>query len=313
MLRKIGYGAALLLVLAGCTINPTPPDRYALVYGVSEYGIYNDLPNTKNDATEVANALQSKGYNVYLRITDDIGSTDATKSQFLDDFQNIIPTMGKNDILLIYFSGHGGQISPGFDSDEDQFADAYDEAIYFSDGSTDSMLTDNELRTLLSQSDVIKKVVIIDACNSGGFIGQEYDYDALNPEYSSTNETNTGIISNTLQAFFNPKTGDIPPSSAIVLSAAGEQEVSWESGTYGHGIFTYALLNAFTDSDNNRDGYIDTGELYYYACEFIDVFWNYYSESIIASFPSDPPTNEEVEYMPHISGGPVDYILFEAD
>jgi len=303
MLRKIGCGAALLLVLAGCTINPTPPDRYALVYGVSDYVYQNDLINTKNDATEVANALISKGYNVYLRITDDVGNNDATKVQFMDDFQNIVPTIREDDILLVYFSGHGGQIVQGADSDEDQFADEYDEAILFSNGiDTDSPLTDNELHTLLSQSGVIKKVVIIDACNSGGFIGQEYDYDALNPAYSSSDEYNTGIISNTLRAFFSPKTGDIPPSSAIVISAAGEQEVSWESGAYGHGIFTYALLNAFTDSDNNRDGYIDTGELYYYACEFIEVFWN-----------SIAPGDEEFQYMPHISGGPVDYILFEAD
>lgn len=312
MLRITGYGAVLLLLLAGCTINPTPPDRYALVYGVSDYnGTGNDLTYTYDDAVDMAAALEDKGFTVYQRISG--GATPPTKGNLELDFTTIVPTIKKNDILLIYFSGHGGQITGSVDENEDQFADEEAEFLYFSDGTTDSTLTDNELHTLLSQSDVIKKVIIIDACNSGGFIGQEYDYDALNPEYSSTNETNSGIISNTLQAFFSPKTGDISPSSAIVISAAGEQEVSWESGWYGHGVFTYALLNAFTDSDNNRDGYIDTGELYYYACEFIEVLWNYYSESIIASFASDPPTKEEVEYMPHISGGPVDYILFEAD
>ncbi len=306
MLLKTVFGAALLLVLAGCTINPTPPDRYALVYGVSDYAPvgadpeYNDLNYTDDDAVDIAAALEDKGFTVYRRISG--GATTPTKSQLETDFNAIVPNIKKNDVLLVYFSGHGGQITGSVDQNEDQFADEEAEFLYLSDGTNDSFLTDNELHTLLSQSDVIKKVVIIDACNSGGFIGQEYDYDALNSEYSSTDETNSGIISNTLQAFFSPKTGDIPPSSAIVLSAAGEQEVSWESGTYGHGVFTYALLNAFTDSDNNRDGYIDTGELYYYACEFIEVFWN-----------SIAPGDEEFQYMPHISGGPVDYILFEAD
>ena len=301
MLRKIGCGAALLLVLAGCTINPTPPDRYALVYGVSDYaGIANDLNYTDDDAVAVAQVLEDKGYTVYRRISG--GAPPPTKSRLETDFNTIVPNIKKNDVLLVYFSGHGGQLTGSVDQNEDQFADEEAEFLYLSDGTNDSFLTDNELHTLLSQSGVIKKVVIIDACNSGGFIGQEYDYDALNPAYSSSDEYNTGIISNTLRAFFSPKTGDIPPSSAIVISAAGEQEVSWESGAYGHGIFTYALLNAFTDSDNNRDGYIDTGELYYYACEFIEVFWN-----------SIAPGDEEFQYMPHISGGPVDYILFEAD
>jgi len=301
MLRKIGCGAALLLVLAGCTINPTPPDRYALVYGVSDYaGIANDLNYTDDDAVAVAQVLEDKGYTVYRRISG--GAPPPTKSRLETDFNTIVPNIKKNDVLLVYFSGHGGQLTGSVDQNEDQFADEEAEFLYLSDGTNDSFLTDNELHTLLSQSGVIKKVVIIDACNSGGFIGQEYDYDALNPAYSSSDEYNTGIINNTLRAFFSPKTGDIPPSSAIVISAAGEQEVSWESGAYEHGIFTYALLNAFTDSDNNRDGYIDTGELYYYACEFIEVFWN-----------SIAPGDEEFQYMPHISGGPVDYILFEAD
>ncbi|MGC9312557.1 MAG: caspase family protein [Sediminispirochaetaceae bacterium] len=309
MLRITGYGAAILLLLTACTINPTPPDRYALVYGVSDYAPvgpdpeYNDLNYTDDDALDMSQALEDKGYTVYRRITDGTGTyPDATAAQLEDDFLNIVPSMSKDDIFLIYFSGHGGQITGSVDENEDQFADDKAEFLYFSDGTNDSTLTDNELHILLSQSDVIKKVVIIDACNSGGFIGQEYDYDALNPEYSSTDETSSGVISNTLKAFFIPKTGDIPPSSAIVISAAGEQEVSWESGAYEHGVFTYALLNAFTDSDNNRDGYIDTGELYYYACEFIEVFWN-----------SIAPGDEEFQYMPRISGGPVDYILFEAD
>ncbi|MDY7027002.1 MAG: caspase family protein [Spirochaetota bacterium] len=304
MLRITVYGAALLLLLTACTINPTPPDRYALVYGVSEYVTQDDLTYTKNDATEVANELISKGYNVYLRITDDLGNNNATKVQFIDDFQNIVPTISKDDILLVYFSGHGGQIVQGADSDEDQFADGYDEAILFSNGiDTDSLLTDNELYTMLSQSDVVKKVVIIDACNSGGFIGQEYDYDALNPDYTTEDKTSDGIISSTLKAFFSPKSGDIPPSTAIVISAAGEQESSLEApdgySPY-HGYFTFALLKALSYADYNRDGYIDTGEIYKYTFDYMYLF-NIYDFS------------SSLEYMPHISGGPVDYILFEAD
>ena len=291
----------IVLLLLGCGIEPSPPDRYALVYGVSNYsGTLNDLTYTDDDAADIASSLAGKGFNVYLRLTDGI-DTDATKTQLVDDFAVIVPALKRDDILLLYFSGHGGQLI-GSDLNEDQFADENAEFIVFSDGTTNSYLLDNELYALLAQSDVVKKVVIIDACNSGGFIGQEYDFDALNPAYSSADKTRSSILSSSLQAFFSPDTGDISPSDAILITAAGEQEVSWEAGAYGHGVFTYALLNAFTDADYNRDGYIGTGEIYHYACEFIEAFWN-----------SVAPEDEEFQFMPHISGGPVDYILFEAD
>jgi len=298
-----GIVAALfisILLLAGCKIDRDPPDRYALVYGVSDYnGTENDLKYTDDDAEAVAQILEEKGFTVYLRVSGEIPAP--TKTQFENDFADIIPNIKRDDILLVYFSGHGGPVTGANDSEEDQFANDYAEAIVFSNGGVlEDYLTDNEFYILLSQCKATKKVVIIDACNSGGFIGQENDYDALNPDYTSDDETGSGVISSSLQAFFHPDTADIPPSEAIVITAAGEEEGSYESDSYGHGIFSYALLRAFDKGDNNGDGYIDTGEIYNYTRDFIDLFWN----SIYTS---------SYQYIPHISGGPVDYVLCEAD
>jgi len=299
--------SALLLLQSGCQLNPEPPELYALVYGISDYST-NPLTYTDDDARSIAQKLNEKGYTVHLRLNNGVGSYPyaasfeaATKTQLYTDFSLIVPQIDEDDILLIYFSGHGGQYS-GTDPDEDQFADSSGEALLFYPGTAGSDLSDNDFYRLLSGSDIVKKVVIIDACNSGGFIGREYDFDALHPAYSDEDDQLDGIMSSSLDAFFSSGSADIRPSNAIVLSAAGEREVSWETGSYGHGVFTYALLNAFENADYNGDDFIDTGEVYKYACDFIDTYWN-----------NAVPDDEEFQFMPHISGGAVDYLLFEAD
>ncbi|MDZ7793770.1 MAG: caspase family protein [Spirochaetia bacterium] len=324
MLRRLTYSALLLstviLILAAtaCKLNPTPPDRYALVYGVGTYEQvgFGNLGSTIDDAESVAQVLENKGYTVHLRLDDGADSDNkaATIEQFKLDIQNIASGLGKNDVLIIYFSGHGGQGGNylPYSGDEDQFSEPEDEFIVFyptsGDAYSDYIFSDTDFYSELKKLPAKKKVVLLDSCNSGGFIGQEYSFDRLSPEYVDTDEYRDNIISSTLNAFFNPKTGDIPPTDAIVITAAGETEVSWEA--FGHGFLTHGFLNAVKYGDYDNNDYIDTGELYRYTKYFIEKQWN--------NLWSDPEIYSEDfryerQFMPHISGGPVDYILFKAD
>src|SRR6056297_3383844 len=86
---------SVLLLLFSCKVNPTPPDRYALVYGVSDYDetiSYNgyyfpSLDYTDDDAVAMASLLEQKGYEVRLRLNNgDIpDSLAATKDQLVED------------------------------------------------------------------------------------------------------------------------------------------------------------------------------------------------------------------------------------
>ena len=82
-----------------------------------------------------------------------------------------------------------------------------------------------------------------------------------------------------------------------MLAAAGEQEFSWESLSFQHGVFTYFLLESATSGDRNSDGFVTVSEAYDYVRRSIDDRWN------ATSFYDE-------RFAPHLSGGPVDYVLF---
>jgi hypothetical protein len=132
-----------------------------------------------------------------------------------------------------------------------------------------------------------------------------YDVDTTAPQYYDGNENRDGSLGLILNAFFSPTSGDIPPEEAIVITAAGERELSLEElSYYKHGIFTYYLLET-EHQDINSDGVITTSEAYGYVRYMIQNEWNArwtYSDNKI-----------DYQYYPRISGGPVDYVLFKAD
>jgi len=325
-LRRPGITAFLLLtalffilISTSCKISPKPPDRYALVYGVSEYdssiyynGYYfSSLEYTDNDAVDIAAALREKDYSVRLRINNSTEPADAmaTRQQFESDLNYYSQNLSKKDILLIYFSGHGAQSYPAnwnISNDEDKFSDVYDEYLVFYQENANyknHTISDTYLYSLIKKLPNRKVVLIIDVCHSGGFIGQYSDFDAISPDYENDDKQRNDIFSSSIDAFFNPSQADITPDAAIVLTASGEREFSAEPRknkdtlNVKNGFFTESILHAFTHADMNKDGYIDTLELYNGARDYFVYLSNSYY----------------LDYMPHISGGPVDFILFEAD
>ncbi|MFW6360563.1 MAG: caspase family protein [Spirochaetota bacterium] len=330
--------AAIIFSTAACKINPSPPDRYALVYGVSIYDDSNpendgsgpNLVWTDNDAVDIAIMLNKKGYDVRLRVNDGtstlLDSSEASLFNLaeanLTTFENDMAyyqnsnNIGKDDIFLFYFSGHGTN-SDEFDASEieqeDMFSNSADEFLVLPDYDNEGdeppyydFITDNYLGKSLNSISAIKKVVILDSCFSGGFIGQTYDVDRIEDDYSSTAKYKDHILSLALSAFFNNSNNDITPQNAIVLTASGESENSLEppasDTTFKNGFFTEGLLYASDLGDYNNDGYISALEMYRYSNAYL---MNLFSSSVYGV--------SLYEYSPHISGGPVDYVLFEAD
>jgi hypothetical protein len=329
--------AVTAVLLTGCEFAPEKPGKkYALVYGVSIYdkgqaeGYYPNLTYTDDDAIAVAKLFHKKGYTVFLRTNDgsapptdlssDIDYGAATKSQLNDDFEKL--DLQKNDLLLFYFSGHGvaGYTSEIESRAENSMSSAEDEYIIFGPDGTvvfrtpEDYLKDDELYSHMSKVDSTRKIVCIDACNSGGFIGSTNDIDITSPEYWDGNPTRNDGMELIFNSFFDPfDDADIPPTEAVVLTAAGEQEVSWESGSdadNGHGFLTYGMLNAPKYGDHDRDGYITTKEAYSVTKDFVEENWN----SKWETWRDSISVNQwEFQFMPRISGGPGDFVLFEAD
>ncbi|MCX7788183.1 MAG: caspase family protein [Spirochaetes bacterium] len=299
-LRSFLSITALLLSLPflSCSIDPDPGERYAIVYGVAKYvEPANALTYSADDALAVGELLHTRGYplsNLFVR-TD----TEATKTNLLSDIEAIATKAKPDSLFLFYFSGHGVQWLHN-DGSYHEYIFLYDPVSTLSNGG----IEDSELMQLIHRIPSKRKVVLLDSCNSGGFIGEFPGVDALPPDYQGNKIDYLKAARKAfVQYFANVEEGDIPYTEAIVIAAGGSQELTFEadydsSGVpIAHGLFTYYLLQTPRSADRNHDGWITTLEAYHYIRDQIEKNWNRYLDS-------------EYIFLPRISGGPLDLVLF---
>jgi hypothetical protein len=291
--------ASGLALLASCNFD-MDYDKHAIVYGISDYpGNDNDLTVADADAQAMNDLLVEQDFQVILRKND-----QAILANLADDLVN--PTSGDffdvssaatlDDLFVFYFSGHGGQTAAGAGGGTEDTPATDNEEEYIA--LHDVGLTDDQLAGLLRTVPCARKVVILDACFSGGFISNSLEADAIPPEYFQGPSGIFGTLGSAiyLYANFQDYGSDIPPGEALVIAATGEQDVAYE--TDDNGVMTGYLLESATEADRNFDGYITVSESYFYIYRNINKRFNMlYGTSGFAFFP-------------HVSGGPVDYILF---
>lgn len=318
-----------------CSQTVDLPKSYAMVYGISKYidsyseGQYPNLTYCDDDAIAVSSMLEKKGFTVYLR-TD----SEASKNQFLADVSAVNSTIGPNDLFLFYYSGHGAQdsdIQPAAKGTEPPNRDKDNEWIFLygsiSVSGTSILLdelktfTDDTLKTAISNINTSRKVVILDSCNSGGFIGNTFEVDRIPQHFTGeidpldVNLIKEAFTLYTDYALNNSDSSDISPADALVLSAAGEKEFSYESSSIGHGLLTYYFLDTPEDADINKDGYVTVLESFAYIQAAININWNSYYLDIINNTDDASVIEYYKQYLfsPHVSGGPVDFVLFHSN
>jgi uncharacterized caspase-like protein len=258
MIKILTFLCAALLILAGCSLLGTGDGTafHALVIGINDYidTDINDLSWCVSDATGMRQVLLQRGWKdeeITLLLDD-----EATKDRILSEVQSIADACGTGDYILIYYSGHGTNIS---DASGDE-SDGSDEAIVPVDFNTDNistLLLDDELGSAVSRCRTEKGVFIFDSCNSGGFIASSLaEESGMRSRYIETSGTR-GTGSN----------GDLDIVNIPILAASAEDEDSFEYDNLQHGVFTYFLLDAVSGltADKNVDGYISIRELFHYA------------------------------------------------
>ncbi len=288
--------------LAGCRFS-VDYHRYAIVYGVADYSPAglgaNDLTYPSIDAQELAAQLEDQGFEVLPRLRLD---SAANRANLEADFQQVKLAASPDDLFLFYFSGHGGPVDDA-GNPLPQGVPAAAEVLYLDATTAPDPLTISQLASLLADIPARKRVVILDACNSGGFIGSHLEADRFEPDYMGNKDSLFGVLGKavSLYANFAGSGGLIPPSLSLVMAAAGSREFSFETDGYQNGIFTYYLLQAAQRGDRNRDGWVTVSEAYGYVRDAIEAEWN----------RRFPPGSIEI-FAPRVSGGPVDFVLFQA-
>lgn len=160
----------------------------------------------------------------------------------------------EEDIVTIYFAGHGSPESP--DLSNNLFLLTHD-TQYDNISTTGFPMWDIE--TALKRYIKAKKVIVIaDACHSGG-VGEAFDIARRANRSVKVNPISSGIQNLS-------QTGD----GVCVISASNDKQFSQESQKWGggHGVFTYFLLKGLQgDADYNKNSLVTLGELTSYLSE----------------------------------------------
>ena len=101
---RVLIGLTILSVAVGAAADAAAAERVALVIGNSAYQNAEELPNPRNDAAAVAEALTRTGFEVDLKTDlDQLGLQHA-----LRDFGLKAEAA---DVALVYYAGHGVQVA----------------------------------------------------------------------------------------------------------------------------------------------------------------------------------------------------------
>lgn len=151
--------ALIMLMLSGLAIAaPAPERRVALVIGNSSYRNAPVLPNTVNDARDMAAALRKVGFEVVDGIDLDKRGMDTVLTRFARLAQDA-------DSVMFYFAGHGFQFNgenylvPVEARIEDEVGVQYETTRL------------NDVVTALNFAKGVK-IMVLDACRNNPFVNQ---------------------------------------------------------------------------------------------------------------------------------------------
>lgn len=203
-----------------------------------------------------------------------------------DDISELAGLLHQDSSVLVYFSGHG--------------------SVEF-DGTTNIIPTDEipiDPSDLLSWLDALpcrNRILILDTCYSGGFVTDTGTLDTAPQNYGVYDDvtggyallTALGSYSELLAGAFQ----SYDPRTPMTVTAAGSEELSYETSSYGHGVFTYFFLEAASKGDLDGNGFVTLQEAYRYARAGVENQWN----SIYVG---------SADFLPRISGNARDIVIF---
>jgi hypothetical protein len=206
---------------------------WAVVVGVADYNHMPALRYTDDDAYRFLIFLKSPEGGA---LTDDqvqvLINEDATKQNIENAMRDVFAKAGPNDLVMLYFSGHGlkGSFLPiDFDG--------YNNKLYH-----------EEVNAIFDESQAKYKLCIADACHSGSLLTMK-----------------SGEVSNTLETYYKTL-AQATPGTALLMSSKSD-ETSLESSGLRQGVFSHFLIRGLKgEADANADKIVTIQELF----SFID-------------------------------------------
>ena len=224
---------------------------WAVIIGINDYPNVRKLKFAVNDAKVFYDHLVSHNYipaeNVTLLL-----DWEATLTKLRSTLgTHLKRKAGKDDMVIIYFAGHGSTekdvMSPDGDGLEKYLLpyDADPKDLYA------SALPMREISHIFNRVQSERLVFLADSCYSGASGGRTIGIAG----------TRSNISENFLDRVASGK-------GRVIITASGSNEVSAENEVLQHGVFTYYLIEGLQGkADIDKDGLITVDEVYRYVSE----------------------------------------------
>jgi uncharacterized caspase-like protein len=213
---------------------------------------------------------------MYSNITIDTLYGDNVSNSKIKSLKEDLFESDVDDHVIVFYSGHGL-----LDKEYNYYLGT---SNIDPQNPSESGIAYSTLEWLIDSIPARNKLLLLDACHSGEVDKELRNYtlqtDTVETEIELSMDYNNDVASVEPQ-----HKGNLPPTTsylglqqsfelmkdlfadidkstgAIVISAAGGLDAAFESNPWGHGAFTYCLLNAFTDGALIKDGKITISEL----------------------------------------------------
>jgi WD40 repeat protein len=248
--------------------------KYFIGIGVSNYQDSKmKLNYSVKDINDLASAFKENDANADITtLTDE----KATKENILALKEKLMKT-NVDDEVIISLSGHG-IVSKSLDF----YYGTFD--MDFKNPELKGLMYD-ELDQLLDGIPARKKLLLIDACNSG-------ELDKENTQITENNKLPDNVkgidiivtdvqqselgLQNSFELMQEMFVNLTRGNGAVVISAAGGKQFAYEGGQWNNGVFTYCILKGLKEkaADKNSDGQITVSELKDYVSTQVEILTN---------------------------------------
>lgn len=213
-----------------------PAKLFVLAIGINKYQKSSyDLNFAVPDATGFTEALNIAAKDLFAEVNITlIQDGNATKQNILKAVEKIKPLVKQGDVFVFYYAGHGA-MTIAAQGEQSVFNLVPNDVtnFYNTEMLKERGISTSELQKISKDINAQKQLFIIDACQSGGAVDALASRGALNEKEIATLARSTGTY---------------------FLTASGSDQLAGEFAALGHGVFTYAILQAFTGKADAQNG-----------------------------------------------------------
>jgi hypothetical protein len=247
------------------TTSPTPSPTstfsgkvHAIFVGIADYpGGGSDLDYPVDDVNGMkANLTSSAMWENADIVT--LTNSNATKSAIQNAIATVKSSAASNDLFFFYFSGHGSN-SSGTAS-----------IVVWGDDGDFGYISETELNSYVTGMPCAG-AYYFDSCHSGGFVGKSLTKVVNGNKMTAKVYTKAPGYDPKFKGTFNPTKGLNTLTNLVGVSASTLAEVSWESSSIEHGVFTYYVMEGLGTgsgagpADTNGSGVVSAEESYAYC------------------------------------------------